>query len=611
MGLHKMSYKKTWTKLSPKYLGYNHSTNASSDEQVNISMTRAKNFLPELYQGPQNRCERYGIYEAMEQEPVISSSLDILADYIGNIKNGHIFKLKFVSDDISDNHIKFLTELLNQWEQLNDFKKRIFSIVRDAMKYGDVFFIRDPDTGFLLKVNIYDVVGAVAGDLKEPAWWLIKNIDENAPLKTANSAKNDVAGRNAIRSLNMMNGPFNFTNARQVGSVTQTSPYGAQQPDENLAAIKASEVIHLSMNVDNSAQYPFGLSTLENVYKLYVQKMLLQDCVIMLRVKNAPDRMVYKIPVGNVPRMMRRSYMERCRNELTQRRMPSKTADDVFNTMDVSYNAIALNEDIWLPVDSGQVQPAVEKLQGTNNLGELKDLDYWDKQIIRGVHVPESWQSFGTTTSTQQYSQTTASVLVEEDRFYRYCSRNQNILIEPFDKEFKNYVKTKGYQISIDSFVIEFNESSQLNKITDLDILQRELNNYQSAVQLPGMSKRFAMKKYLGFTDEELEENKRMYAEENPDKLKAKDIELPELNKDQIPGLQTISATGIDDNVISSIRDALEDNLGSGEGGPSGGGLGGIGGGMGGSLGGMDIGSTPDMGAEVGGAEEASASPTE
>ena len=607
-----MGYKKTWTKLSPKFMKYSQTNDSGKSETVDISMTRAKNFLPVLYQGPQNRIDRYGIYEAMEQEPIISSSMDILSDYIGNIKNGKVFKLKFVADDIPDNHVRYLETLLAQWEEQNDFKKRIFSIVRDSMKYGDVFFLRDPDTGYLMKVNPYDVVGAVAGDMKIPSWWLIKNIDENAPLKLATNARNDVAGKNAIRTLNLMSGPFMNSAGRQNCAPTGNAPYGGQQPDENMYAIKSDDVVHISLNIDNATQYPFGVSTLENVYKLYVQKMLLQDCVIMLRVKNAPDRMIYKVPVGNIPRMMRRSYMERCRNEITQRRTPSKNADDIFNTMDVAYNAIALNEDIWLPIDAGQVQPSVEKLSGSNNLGELTDLNYWDMQIIRGVHVPESWQSYGTTKTTQQYSQTTASVLVEEDRFYKYCERQKNIMIEPFDKEFKHYVKGKGYQISLDGFHIEFNESSQLNKMTELDILQRELNNYQSAIGLPGMSKRFAMKKYLGFTESELEENRRMYAEENPDKLKAKDIDIPEPNKNQIPGLQSISASGVDDDVISSIKDALSDEFGGGQGESSNNGFGGgIGGGMGGNLGGeMDMGGGADFGAEMGGAEE-TATPTE
>ena len=595
-----MGYRK-WVKLSPKAynIGYNRDK-ATMDSTTNISVSRAKNLLPVMYQGPSNRLERYNTYESMEQDPVISSSLDILADYISNIEDGNVFHLNYISQ-IPDNHVKILTTLLKQWENENQFKKRIFNLTRDVLKYGDVFFIRDPDNGQLLKVNPYDVVGCIVGDLKEIKWWIIKNIDMNAPLKVANNAKDDVAGQNAIRSFNVINGPMTPPVSRQQ-NVNTNNFYGNAGQTDTLTAIKADEVIHISLNIDNSDQYPFGVSILENVYKLYIQKILLQDCVIMLRLKNAPDRLVFKIPVGNVPRMMRRSYMERCRNEITQRRMPSKTSDGVFNTVDVSYNAMAMNEDFWFPVDSSQVQPAVERLQGTNNLGELTDLNYWDLQIIRGVHVPQAWQSYGTTDSQRTLPTTTAATLVQEERFYRYCNRQKNIIVNPYDEEFKLFVKNKGYKIDLNSFELEFNESSQINKMTELDIQQRELSNYSQAVGVPGMSKRFAMKKYLGLTDEEYEENRIMYLQENLTKLKGKDVKIPEVNDKQIPGLRSISASEIDDEVIQSIQDAFTEEQ---SGGQQGAGLGG--GGLGGGLGADLGGGTPDLSADIGGAEEAPA----
>ena len=192
--------------------------------------------------------------------------------------------------------------------------------------------------------------------------------------------------------------------------------------------------------------------------------------------------------------------------------------------------------------------------------------------------------------------------MVQEERFYRYCNRQKNIIVNPYDEEFKLFVKNKGYKIDLNSFEVEFNESSQINKMTELDIQQRELSNYSQAVGVPGMSKRFAMKKYLGLTEEEYEENRVMYMQENPTKLQGKDVKIPQVNNKQIPGLRSISASEIDDEVIQSIQDAFAEEQ---SGGQQGGGLGG--GGLGGGLGADLGGGTPDLGADMGGAEEAPA----
>ena len=73
--------------------------------------------------------------------------------------------------------------------------------------------------------------------------------------------------------------------------------------------------------------------------------MLLQDCVLLYRIKNATEKLVFNIPVGNIPKYKRKQYMEKIRNEMYQRRMPSKDSDGVFNTIDVEYNSIPLCED--------------------------------------------------------------------------------------------------------------------------------------------------------------------------------------------------------------------------------------------------------------------------
>lgn len=581
-----MSYRK-YVKLVPSVLNGSPREKGKDGDSTELNMSRAQNLLPMIYQGSSNRLDRYQVYDNMEQDPTISSNLDIISDYVGNVENGCPFKINYRDNQMPESHVRLIEKMLDNWCKLNEFPKRIYNIVRDTLKYGDTIFIRDPDSNALMKVNPYDVVGVVVGNLKEPRYYIIKNIDMNAPLKVANMAANDVAGKAAIQSFNNLSGGY-VNNARPSPTQQQTG-YNA---NNNIAAISADNIVHLSTNVDNITLFPFGLSVLENVYKLYIQKMLLQDCVLMYRIKNAPDRLVFKIPVGNVPRMMRRSYMERCKNEMTQRRMPSKSSDGVFNTSDVTYDALAMNEDFWLPVDTNNIQPAVEQLKGGQSLGEITDLNYWDALIVRASKVPQSWQPMGTTDSTRNVPTTTAGVLVQEDRFYRYCNRLKAILISPFDEEFKAFLTRSGINVQGDGFDLTLLESSNLNKMTELDIQGRYLQNFQSAVNIPYLSKRFAMKKWLGLSEEEFAENERLYAEENPEKLIGKNITMPTVNPNQIPGLQSIGIDEADVEQLKALQDVFSNETGGEQGGLGGaGGLGGDFGGLGGSM---------DMGADLG-----------
>lgn len=583
-----MSYRK-YVKLVPSVLNGSPREKGKDGDSTELNMSRAQNLLPMIYQGSSNRLDRYQVYDNMEQDPTISSNLDIISDYVGNVENGCPFKINYRDNQMPESHVRLIEKMLDNWCKLNEFPKRIYNIVRDTLKYGDTIFIRDPDSNALMKVNPYDVVGVVVGNLKEPRYYIIKNIDMNAPLKVANMAANDVAGKAAIQSFNNLSGGY-VNNARPSPTQQQTG-YNA---NNNIAAISADNIVHLSTNVDNITLFPFGLSVLENVYKLYIQKMLLQDCVLMYRIKNAPDRLVFKIPVGNVPRMMRRSYMERCKNEMTQRRMPSKSSDGVFNTSDVTYDALAMNEDFWLPVDTNNIQPAVEQLKGGQSLGEITDLNYWDALIVRASKVPQSWQPMGTTDSTRNVPTTTAGVLVQEDRFYRYCNRLKAILISPFDEEFKAFLTRSGINVQGDGFELTLLESSNLNKMTELDIQGRYLQNFQSAINIPYLSKRFAMKKWLGLSEEEFAENERLYAEENPEKLIGKNITMPKVNPNQIPGLQSIGIDEADVEQLKALQDVFSNETGGEQGGL--GGAGGLGGGFGGLGGSMDMGA--DLGTE-------------
>lgn len=567
-----------------------------SDEATNL-YNKYKNYLPMIYQGPTNRTERYTIYDGMQQDPTIAWSLDIITDFITQTDKDLPFYIKYSDDEnLPESQTSILEQALKNWCDDNEWKKRIYNTVRDVLVYGDVVFIRDPETFELQKVNIYDVLGVVADELKNPTHYIIRNVELNVPMKVASQSKDDVSTQNMLNTINT-----NFS----AGSYLQGSKNLSNDPtnDQTTLPVDAKNIMHISLNVDNMFLYPFGLSTLEKIYKVYIQKMLLQDCVLLYRIKNATEKLVFNIPVGNIPKYKRKQYMEKIRNEMYQRRMPSKDSDGVFNTIDVAYNSIPMCEDFYLPVDGDGTQPKIEKLAAGQNLGEIKDLTLWENDLIRGMQVPASWIPNGVNgdENSRNVSTNLANTYVQELRFYNYCKRLQNIMIKPFDEEFKRYLSDKGFLTSNTSFELSFNDPTSIIELTKTEIENNNLQTFNSAISSPYISKQFALKKYLKLTEDEINENKRLLILEQQDRFKSMDVKLPTEDTMQIPGLRSVDIDDIPMSYTEQLQ-GMNDMSGGMGGMPMGGDMAGadMSSGMGADLGGADMGASGGMGADMG-----------
>ena len=569
-----------------------------SDEATNL-YNKYKNYLPMIYQGPTNRTERYTIYDGMQQDPTIAWSLDILTDFITQSDDDLPFHIKYSdNEELPETQTSVLEQALKNWCDDNEWKKRIYNTVRDILVYGDAVFIRDPETFELQKVNIYDVLGVVADELKNPTHYIIRNVELNVPMKVASQSKDDVSTQNMLNTINT-----NFS----AGSYLQGSKNLSNDPtnDQTTLPVDAKNIMHISLNVDNMFLYPFGLSTLEKVYKVYIQKMLLQDCVLLYRIKNATEKLVFNIPVGNIPKYKRKQYMEKIRNEMYQRRMPSKDSDGVFNTIDVAYNSIPMCEDFYLPVDGDGTQPKIEKLAAGQNLGEIKDLTLWENDLIRGMQVPASWVPNGVNGDDNSRTILTpsniANVYVQELRFYNYCKRLQNIMIKPFDEEFKKYLSDKGFLTGNTSFELSFNDPVSIIELTKSEIEKSNLDIFNAAAGSPYISKQFALKKYLKLSEDEFNENKRLLILEQQDRFKSMDVKLPTEDSMQIPGLRSVDIDDIPMSYTEQLQ-GMNDMSGGMGGMPMGGDMAGadMSGGMGADMGGADMGASGGMGTDMG-----------
>jgi hypothetical protein len=520
--------------------------------------------LPEVYIGHPNRTERYNQYESMDMDSEVNAALDIIAEFCTqpNTENGTGFDLYF-KEDPTDNEIKLLKDQLLQWVNLNQLNKRLFKLVRNTLKYGDQVFLRDPETFKLYWTEMGSVIKVIVNEAegKEPEQYVIKNLNLNFQNLTATA----------------LSSSDTYTNHPQQGGSGGSGSY--VQPNvpysggsrfshaQNEAVLDAEHVVHISLTEGLDVNWPFGTSILESIFKIFKQKELLEDAIIIYRVQRAPERRIFKIDVGNMPTHMAMAFVDRIKNEVHQRRIPTQTGGGQ-NMMDATYNPLSTNEDFFFPVGAEGRGSTVEALPGGSNLGEITDLRFFTNKMFRGLRIPSSYLPTGADDSSSTFNDgRSTTALIQEWRFNQYCMRLQTMIVEKLDTEFKMFMRWRGINIDGQLFELRLNEPQNFAKYRQAEVDAQRIQAFTQLEQIPYLSKRFLLTRYLDLSEEEMQENDQLWAEEHNDTPDTTDtdaslravgvtpagietdignLEMPELGAETAPGVEPggLPATG-------------------------------------------------------------------
>jgi hypothetical protein len=154
----------------------------SSGVRPSMSRSNYSSYLPDVYSGHPNRLERYGQYDSMDTDSEVNAAFDILAEFCTqmNDENGTPFQV-FFKDQATSTEVKIIKKYLQQWTKLNKFQTKIFKIVRNVFKYGDVFFVRDPENQrwFYVDPSKVDKVIVNESEGKKPEQYVIRDLNIN------------------------------------------------------------------------------------------------------------------------------------------------------------------------------------------------------------------------------------------------------------------------------------------------------------------------------------------------------------------------------------------------------------------------------------------------
>ncbi|VVC06379.1 Bacteriophage T4-like capsid assembly protein (Gp20) [uncultured archaeon] len=324
------------------------------------SVLNYPNSIQESYMGCPNRIERYQNYELMSDDSEICAALDILSEFSTQTEENDpiCFNIKY-KEPPTETESKIIRERLFNWYRLNKLDIRMFKIFRNVLKYGDQVFLRDPETFKLFYVEMDNVIKVIVNESrgKLPEQYVIRNINPNFEnLTVTQVSAQDMY--NVIPS-----GPGYV--APTAGFNMPNSPYSSNSRfvhGNNEHTIEAKNILHVSLTEGLDPNWPFGTSVLESVFKVFKQKELLEDSIVIYRVQRAPDRRVFNIDVGDMPSHLAMAYIERLKNEIHQRRIP--THGDGQHFMDSTYFPMPVQADFFFPKNSAGKGTTVDQLSG-------------------------------------------------------------------------------------------------------------------------------------------------------------------------------------------------------------------------------------------------------
>lgn len=468
-----------------------------------------QNPLPDVYTGHPNRIERYNQYENMDLDPEVNAALDTLAEFCTqkNEENKTPFDIEF-SEDPTQTESDIINEQLKNWCSLNKFDRRVMKMMRNTLKYGDQIFIRDPETFELFWVDMAKVTKIVVNESqgKEPEQYFVKDLSPNFQNMT----------------LTTDNPSDTYLRAPQSGGPTGSYTMPSQpltggsrwQTQVNEQAVDADHVVHMSLTEGLDPNWPFGISVLETIFKVYKQKELLEDAILIYRVQRAPERRVFYIDTGNMPSHLAMQFVERVKNEIHQRRIPTQTGGGT-SIMDATYNPLSINEDYFFPQTAEGRGSKVETLPGGENLGQIDDLRFFNNKLLRGLRIPSSYLPSGPEDGTQGFNDgKVTTALIQEHRFNQYCERLQSAVSSTLDKEFKMFLSWRGFQIDNALFELKLTAPMNFAAYRSIDLDLARISSFSQLADTPYLSKRFTLKKYLGLSDSEIKENEKLWQEE-------------------------------------------------------------------------------------------------
>ncbi len=259
------------------------------------------------------------------------------------------------------------------------------------------------------------------------------------------------------------------------------------------------------------------LSYLHKAIKSLNQLRMIEDSLVIYRLSRAPERRIFYIDVGNLPKVKAEQYlrdvMMRYRNKLVYDASTGEIRDDK--------KFMAMLEDFWLPRREGGRGTEISTLPGGQNLGEITDIEYFKKKLYQSLNVPPSRMDGEGGFNLGRSSE----ILRDEVKFSKFVARLRKRFSYMFSDMLrtqlilKNIITPEDWQVMDEHIQYDFLYDNHFAELKDAELLNERLNMVQVAEPYIGkyFSQDYVRRKILRQTDMEILEQDALIEKEIKD----------------------------------------------------------------------------------------------
>jgi len=371
-----------------------YQTNSLIDRFSRLYIYNNKNiFNPNLnYQTL--RIQLYSDYEAMDTDPLIASTLDILADE-ATLKNdmGEVLSIKS-----SDENIQKI--LYNLFYDVLNIEFNLWSWTRNMCKYGD----------FFLKLEIAEEFG-VYNVLPYTVYHMTRQegLDPENPARVTFQLDPD-------------------------GLASSQDPNYVPKSNKRVIEFDNYEVAHFRL-ISDTNYLPYGRSFIEPARKIFKQLTLMEDAMLIHRIMRAPEKRTFYINVGQIPPNEVEQFMQKTIN--TMKKTPY--VDPQTGDYNLRFNMMNMMEDYYIPMRGGDTQTKIDTTKGLDYDG-TNDIEYLRDKMFAALKVPKAYFGYEKDLTGK------ATLAAEDIRFARTVERLQRILESELTKIALVHLYVQGFK---------------------------------------------------------------------------------------------------------------------------------------------------------------------
>ena len=442
-------------------------------------------------------------YREMALHPECDGAIeDIVNEAIVSDLNDSPVQIDLDNLNAGDSLKKKIREEFKTVLELLDFDKKCHEIYRNwyvdgRLYYHKVIDLKNPHDG-IQELRYIDALK-------------MRYVRESITKKDKGGGVQTQDGRD-----NPMSSPFpNIKEYFVYNPKQNVAPYGGQPGKGSGGGVKfAKDAISYCTSGLVDRNKGTTLSYLHKAIKSLNQLRMIEDSLVIYRLSRAPERRIFYIDVGNLPKMKAEQYlrdvMMRYRNKLVYDAGTGEIRDDK--------KFMSMLEDFWLPRREGGRGTEITTLPGGQNLGELADIKYFQQKLYRSLNVPESRQGGEGGFNLGRSSE----ILRDELKFTKFVGRLRKRFSRMFNDMLKtqcllkNLVSPEDWEKMEEHIQYDFLYDNHFSELKEAELMTERLNIAATAEPYVGKyySQDYVRRKFLRQTDEEIIEQDKLIAKE-------------------------------------------------------------------------------------------------